>query len=391
MSLAPSFRRSDGGLTQGSAPGRAPGRQAPMDIRFCSVCNESIPDVDFDAGRAITAGGRSQHVACALERATQASSARSWGTSLLALYAAAVTTFLLVAWLGREKAPGEPTSVPEVTQARITEATQASERRLVDLLEKRFEAFHSVLVREDIEPRVGMVSTSLRDEIQALDKRSAGSDVVLDERIAAIGKRQDGVENQVTLLTQWHDAIQRQADALEEGLRRVNERPAAPTPPAQPAPDAGSEPAEPAVDAAHEAELTKWLKALTDPDPDLVFTATSELGRLRDLRATAQLLDVLTNHPDEFPRAGAAGALGTIRAADAVPALIEALLDKDELVQAASGDAVEKITEQRFDFASGLALRERKNIQRNMRKWWKENEAAVRERLGQPQTTPSGS
>ena len=80
-----------------------------------------------------------------------------------------------------------------------------------------------------------------------------------------------------------------------------------------------------------------------------------------------------------------------IRAADAVPALIEALLDKDELVQAAAGDAVEKITEQRFDFASGLALRERKNIQRAMRKWWKDNESAVRERLGQPLVTEGGN
>lgn len=385
MSLAPSFRRPGGALH--------PGRQAPMDIRFCSVCNESIPDADFDAGRAITAGGRSQHVACALERATRMGSARSWWTSLLALYAAAATTFLLVAWLGRDKVPTEPTAVPSVTQAHVAQATKASEGRVVDLLEKRFEAFGSSFVRDEVEPRVGLVSTSLRDEIQALDKRSAGSDVVLDERIVAIGKRQDGVENQVTLLTQWHDAIQRQADALEEGLRRVTERPPAPVQPPSPAP--ADEPApgsgEPEVDAAHEADLAKWIQALSDKDPDLVFTATSELGRLKDVRATGPLIQVLTTHADEFPRAGAAGALGMIRAADAVPALIEALLDKDELVQAAAGDAVEKITEQRFDFASGLALRERKNIQRAMRKWWKDNEAAVRERLGQPLVTEGGN
>ncbi|MGE0192910.1 MAG: HEAT repeat domain-containing protein [Planctomycetota bacterium] len=383
MSLAPSFRRPGGALH--------PGRQAPMDIRFCSVCNESIPDSDFDAGRAVTAGGRSQHVACALERATRMGSPRSWWTSLLALYAAAATTFLLVAWLGREKAPGEPTTVPAVTEAKIAESTQASEGRVVALLDERLEAFRSALVRDEIEPRAGLVSTTLRDEIQALDKRSSSADVLLDERIAALGKRQDGVENQVTLLTQWHDAIQRQADALEEGLRRVSERPPAPVAPG-PAPADTPEPGadEPQVDAAHEADLAKWTQALGDKDPDLVFTATSELGRLKDLRATAALIQVLTTHEDEFPRAGAAGALGMIRAADAVPALIEALLDKDELVQAAAGDAVEKITEHRFDFASGLPLRERKNLQRDMRKWWKDNEAAVRERLGQPLVTEGG-
>ena len=344
----------------------SPGRP-PMDIRFCSVCNESIPDVEFDAGRAITARGRSQHVACALERAAELNGTRSWLTSLLALFAAAAAAFLLVAHLGRPDVPPEPTVVPAVTATRITEATAASEGRVVALLDERLAALRATLEDEVVAGRVGEAEARLLEQVQALETRRAAADVTLDERIAAVAKRQDGVENQVGLLSQWHDAIQRQADALEEGLRRVAERPVATPPPVVPTEPEAAPGEAPAVDAGHEEELARWLTALGDKDPDLVFTATSELGRLKDLRAVAPLLQVLTTHADEFPRAGAAGALGMIRAADAVPALIESLLDKDELVQAAAGDAVEKITEQRFDFASGLALRERKTIQRTMR------------------------
>jgi hypothetical protein len=355
-----------------------------MDIRFCSICNESIPDVEFDAGRAISAQGRSQHVACALERATQVNGMRSWLTSVLALFAAAAALFLLVVHFARPSTPPEPTTVPAVTRTQIDAVAAASEARLVALLDQRLEGLRSA-VDQEIAPRhAATVEARLREDVQMLETRRARADATLDERIAAVAKRQDGVENQVGMLSKWHEAIQRQADALEEGLRRVAERPVAAPPPAVEVPEVPE--AGPAVDPTHESELNRWLVALDDKDPDLVFTATSELGRLKDVRAVQPLIKVLTTHADEFPRAGAAGALGMIRAADAVPALIDRLLDKDELVQAAAGDAVEKITEQTFDFASGLALRERKAIQRTMRKWWKDNEEAVRARLGQPAT-----
>ncbi len=365
----------------------APGRQAGLDIRFCSVCNESIPDGEFDAGRAVTANGRSQHVACALERAARVGSPRTWWTSALALYAAAVTTFLLVAWLGRDRESGDAAAVPAATETRIDEATRASEARVVRLVEERLDALPRDLRDKEIAPLLSSASTTLREELQALETRTSGSAALLDERIAAVAKRQDGVENQVTLLTQWHDAIQRQADALDAGLRRLADQPAeAPVEavPAQPAaPDVETPPA---VDPGRAEEIAGWIAKLRGKDGDLVFAAASQLGRLRALEAVGPLIEVLTTHADEFPRAGAAGALGEMRACDAVPALIEALMDKDSLVQAASGDAVEKITEHRFDFSIGLSQRDRKKIQTAMRAWWKENEDAVRAKQGQPKT-----
>ena len=51
------------------SPIRVPGPETAMEIRFCTICNESIPDGEFETGRAIQTGKRAQHVACGLKRA----------------------------------------------------------------------------------------------------------------------------------------------------------------------------------------------------------------------------------------------------------------------------------------------------------------------------------
>ena len=72
-----------------------------MEIRFCDRCHESIPDADFDAGRAVTLKGRTLHVACALSRAVSSGGPRTWLGFLLTLATAGVATFLLVRELDR--------------------------------------------------------------------------------------------------------------------------------------------------------------------------------------------------------------------------------------------------------------------------------------------------
>src|SRR5262245_34949640 len=68
----------------------------PIDIRFRDRCHESIPDADFDAGRAVNVDGVNLHVACALKRSAARGGPRAWLTFALALYAAGVTTYLLL-------------------------------------------------------------------------------------------------------------------------------------------------------------------------------------------------------------------------------------------------------------------------------------------------------
>ena len=145
-----------------------------------------------------------------------------------------------------------------------------------------------------------------------------------------------------------------------------------------------AEPEQPAVDENREKEIDRWIKRLRDADEDIVFSATIELARLKALRATPHLVDVLKKHKDFYARLGAATALGEIQSVEAVPALIEALNDRDDLVRTAASEALHRITGQDFNFVSGLTKNERIRIQKKWRAWWKDHETEVRARLDQP-------
>ena len=64
-------------------------------------------------------------------------------------------------------------------------------------------------------------------------------------------------------------------------------------------------------------------------------------------------------------------------------ALIDALNDKDPLVQTASAEALHQITKHSFKFAPGLDREGRAQIQQSWRDWWRDNADAVGERLSQ--------
>ena len=178
-----------------------------------------------------------------------------------------------------------------------------------------------------------------------------------------------------------------QADEMLKELRQIRQLLERPTkPPAPQEEPKGHEPAplEPESQRRHDEELKKWLEALKDPNPGIAFSATYKLKDLKDLRAAPLLIDTLRSHKDYYTRLGAAVALGELKSADAVPALIEALEDKEDLVQQSAADALTTITGNDPKFVPGLTKKERKAIKETWVKWWKDNEAPVRQRLGQP-------
>jgi hypothetical protein len=136
-------------------------------------------------------------------------------------------------------------------------------------------------------------------------------------------------------------------------------------------------------DPAREREIDEWIARLRDPDDDIVFSATMELARLGALRAASALVEVLDKHRDFYARLGAATALGQLKACDAVPDLIEALDDKDDLVRTAANDALMLITDQNFNFVPGMSRVERGRVQKKFKDWWRDHEIEVRVRLGQ--------
>ena len=114
------------------------------------------------------------------------------------------------------------------------------------------------------------------------------------------------------------------------------------------------------------------------------FTATLELGRLKDRRAAPALIQVLSRDRDPVVRLGAATALGSMGAVDAVPALIESLGDRESDVRTAAKDSLQGITQHfiELDAPEGQTpgRREWKNLQKQWRVWWRENERVVRAR-----------
>jgi hypothetical protein len=362
-----------------------------MEIRFCSVCNESIPDGEFDAGRALVSGKKSQHVACALKKSVEQSGPRSWMTLLLALFGAAVAAYLLIVHLGEPEGPPELTNVPAVVENRIAEVARESETRMVARGTKERRSMRAEL-SEDFKGQLdGWLKGAVRQAIDAQDARLRDTSRNVDDELRSLDARLDKVQQQMAQLLEWKRNIEDEAEALRRELDDVSSRrvpePRTPSPAEvrqanpQPQPPAPTPP-----DVEREKEIDRWIKRLRDSDEDIVFSATIELARLKALRATPALVKVLRSHKDFYARLGAATALGEIQSVDAVPDLIEALNDKDDLVRTAASEALHRITGQDFNFVSGLTKNERVRIQKKWRAWWRENEDGLRTRLGQPKT-----
>lgn len=357
-----------------------------MEIRFCSVCNESIPDGEFDAGRAIVSGDRAQHVSCALQRSVRMGGARSWITFALALVAASIAVYLLALKLGEPKEPPKMAEVPEVVEQHVADALRASEARLDAAITDASRGTQEAL-QKSLETRLTQHGATVRDAtVEAMDERLRVNADEINKRVRMNNDMIIKIHSRIADIVDWKIRIQREADQLRRDLEAAKEREPVPAPeqPAEETPETPVEPDEPAVDEQREKEIDTWIKRLRDADEDIVFSATIELARLKALRATPHLVDVLKKHKDFYARLGAATALGEIQAVAAVPALIEALNDRDDLVRTTASEALHRITGQDFNFVSGLTKNERIRIQKKWRAWWKDHETDVRSRLDQP-------
>lgn len=360
-----------------------------MDIRFCSVCNESVPDTDFDSGRALIDGSESLHVACALRRSLEGRRVGRVLWIVLTLYAAAVSTYVLVRSLdsGEQEVP----TVNQAVQQHVVDAIAQSEARTREWIDARATDVRTTVLQEATQSLLQEVGRLLDDQARAIDTRMADNTTIVHDRLKDLSERLRSLDGRLEPLTQWRIEIQKQADLLEAALQAAHAPAAAGTGPATgPGPGPSDPPAagpgpEPGTERSPERDelVAKWIERLGDSDDNVVFTATIELARLKALSAAAALVGVLEKHRDFYARLGAATALGEIPALDGVPALIEALGDRDELVRTAADDSLRKITGEDFNFSSSLPKNDRSRIQRRWRQYWKDNEASLRERLGQ--------
>ena len=357
-----------------------------MDIRFCAITNESIPDGEFEAGRAITVGNKSYYVSAALQRLMSRSRVRGWLTFLLVVYAAGVTTFLLAAELKRETP--DPNAVPAAVTAAIDAKAEDLQRALTGAVNTRLAQVNGDVgtAMDGAKAHREKIHGAVASIAQDIDKQEQ----VLNQRLESMDKRQSRIEDELTAVRDWRLEIQSTAnDLMRRQAELESDRAAAPEaaePPERAAPIADDDPGPGAAERTeeHERQLRMWIDRLRDKNHDVVFTATVKLADLGDVRAAMPLVDVLEDHKDFYCRLGAATSLGTLMAVDAFDALVDALGDKDDLVRSAANDALTMITKQDMGFDPDSSRNERTRVQRQWRTWFKANEGDLRERLGQP-------
>ena len=345
-----------------------------MEIRFCELCQESIPDPDFESAKAVSADGRSICATCIARRALAGGGAgRGWFTLLLALAALGGVVWLVAS-------QGKQAGVPPAVAAAIKEQgaqTLADADVRLNVTSAKLQTRLSGL---------GELTRALEGvsaDLKALAERTAAERAELQSRIDQIDGRIVGLERQVGEVHAWLRELQRRA---AEPPAPTPEPTPAPTPEPTPAPTPTPEPlpVPPPAPATDAATLQHWIDLLKDPNAGIAFSATLELGRLKDLRAVPALTATLKTYRDFYVRLGAADALRELKACDAVGALVEALDDKDDLVRTACNQALMFITGHQEPFAATLPKIELRRAQKAWEKWWKENEDSVRTRLAQP-------
>jgi hypothetical protein len=358
-----------------------------MEIHFCDRCHESIPDPDFDAGRAVRVGGKSLHVACALRNAMPGP-ARAL-TFVLALAGLGLAAFAVArATAATSEAPKEA-AVQSADLLRMRQDLEGSLERL-----RANVAGLESAVGAQVEARLKGVRAEDQDALDRLSRTIAELSGKLTAYADQFEKRLSANEGRISEIATWvkevKELAQKTAVAAPPPAAPPAPAPVSPEPAAAP-PVAGNggappPPLDPEAAKRREADLQRWIALLRDPNEGIAFTATRKLAELKDLKAVPPLIDVLKTHRDYFTRQGAASTLGELQAADAVPSLMDALEDKDDTVQIAASEALSQITQQDFKFSLVLTKKEKKQIKEQWGKWWRENEGDVRKRLGQPKS-----
>src|SRR5262249_37840620 len=136
--------------------------------------------------------------------------------------------------------------------------------------------------------------------------------------------------------------------------------------------------------AAAKEKVKNAIADLASGDIAKIAAACTVLGKSGELEAVEPLIKVMREAKDSFARLSAANALGSLHACDAVPALIAAFMDKDDMSAVGAAMAFAKITGIDAGLSGKPSKKERNEATSKATKWWSEHEKEVRERWKQP-------
>ena len=311
---------------------------------------------------------------------------------IVALYAAVVATLLAIGVLplaSPTTGGGDPAAAAEAPEREDARTMLAEVRALwreelkgtLKDINWRFAEMETL--RDSLEQGVQSMQKSSEDAAQS----NYGMLETLREDVKRFGKATENVEKIVARL-----------EALEKRLKAVEDRPAqiiretilkeggsSKPGPSSTEPETRKLPTGPKKDpAVVAAEVAEARKGLASEDLDALFPAIEKIREHRVMDAVPRLIEILQKHKDEFGRMAAAAALGDMRAADAVLALAEALVDKSDLVADQANKAIRQVTEYDTELAASAGIRRRRAARNKVKEWWRDHEAEVRQKLGQP-------
>jgi len=384
-----------------------------MEIHFCDLCNESVPQSDLDQGRAFLRKGRAVCASCdaamgggeasthgsaggaasatlappqagtaTAELTTAAAAARipdgmaAPGTpvaggvllGLLALIFASGATAVLVDRIGKlkDEVGNQETSLA-LQGAQLSRLSRDLESRLgrrVEDVEERLSARQAQtgaqlvealgLLREDLS-EAREQTAGFRTELVALRAQTKDDAKGADDRLIALEEQHARVEEEVRFY--GNRIIE-----LEETLRGLAAGGFGPV--AQGTPGEG--------DMNGGGGLPAWNGLLADlksKNAGIRLDAIYALGETRDAGVVQHIVPMLED-VDIFVRMGAARILEKLDARIAVPALIEVLEDAKTAVREAAMLALRKITGKDFNYDPLAGEADRKKRVKAWRDWW---------------------
>lgn len=338
------------------------------EVHFCNLCDQSVPLIEIEEGRARRVGDRVLCQPCRALVTSVAGGGRAGGAGVWLAAALGLAALLGAGfvWLegnrADEELATELTAQGDSLGSRLRnlderldgESTRSSEARALLSTEIGSLAARASESRQTSEEQV----SALNEQIAAFDRYVKGLEEVLPrvtQLESSLSVLEDRLRGHRGDLVALRDELDRQRDVLDSAAVAAT-------------PGEG----EGADGAAFSPEVSALLRDLQSEDNDVRYAALEKLQPLQDPRLLPHVYPALTD-PYEFNRFLAAHILGEWGARQATPHLIEALMDEFSFVREAAASSLRRLTGQNFGYDHSASAESRRRAYGAWKKWWEEN------------------
>jgi hypothetical protein len=302
---------------------------------------------------------------------------------VLAAYGALAGTWALLGRSGPEPAAATADAPAAALDRELL--TRARELFRADLRPVLLDVEERLRAIERLQVRIGESLAEAEAIVESTQRTDAGA---IARALENLGPLRSGVEEQRLRL----GGILKSIEEMTTRIQALEERPAVirevagpgaapvvePGPRVPTLPDAADE--DPRVS---QAAIAKALADLQETELAVVFKAIEAVRKYRVMAAVPRLGEIMATSKTTFARQAAAAALGDLEACDAVPALLDALLDEESVVAQQAFRSMRAITGFAEELDPLARIRERRRMRGVAQQWWRMHEKEVRERLGQ--------